>query len=200
MGSQRRFAALAALAPALALVLVGGSSLAGPAPDSKGSSSPSQGADENGSDRTVDTSGVASDQRRLESSMATLGGMAQSAKQDGDAVLAACLEDKVTRGRDVMDVATGELMVIRDQNSSAQQKSFAAEKLGAAADRMDGIVASAKGCSGDQSLEQEDDVARNELDKTEQIPLEDPTIAPTESPVPPAVDQGQPPTVASPTR
>lgn len=182
-----------AMAVALPALLVGGVSLAGPAPEEGAKSeAPS------GTDQTVDLGSVRSNQQRLESSMAKLGQMAEAAKADGDAAMAGCLQDKVTRGQDIMATATPEIMVLRDSSASAQAKSFAAEKLQAAADAMDNVVSAAKGCSGEQELESEDDVTRNELDRTEQIPLQDPTISPTEPDVPPAVDEGQPPTVASP--
>jgi|GEM_PF-2534601 len=182
-----------AMAVALPALLIGGVSLAGPAPeDGATQEAPS------GNDQTVDIGAVRGAEQRLESSMAKLGQMAQAAKSDGDATLAGCLQDKVTRGRDIMATATPELMVLRDASASAQAKSFAAEKLQAAADAMDGVMSAAKGCSGEQELENEDDVTRNEVDKTETIPVQDPTIAPTEPDVPPAVDESQPPTVASP--
>ncbi len=183
---------LFAMAAALPALLVGGLSLAAPAPDAP---APSQDA---GSDKTYDVGAVSEAQSRLEGSMAQLGKMAQAAKSDGDAQLAGCLEDKVTRGQDIVSTATPELMVLRDSTASAQAKSFAAEKLQAAANAMDGVMASAKGCSGEQELEDRDDVTRNELDKTDGIPIQDPTIAPTVPDVPPAIDQAQPPTVASP--
>ena len=191
-GPIRLFAMAAALPALLPLLLGGGLSLAAPAPDAPESSA------EAGTDKTYDRGAVSKAQSRLEGSMAQLGKMAQAAKSDGDAQLAGCLEDKVTRGQDIMSTATPELMVLRDSTASAQAKSFAAEKLQAAANAMDGVMASAKGCSGEQDLENEDDVTRNELDKTDGIPIQDPTIAPTEPDIPPAVDQAQPPTVASP--
>ncbi|MCR9165372.1 MAG: hypothetical protein ACE37F_35130 [Nannocystaceae bacterium] len=181
------------MAVALPALLVGGVSLAGPAPEGG-----DQAEAPTGNDQTIDLGSVRGNQQRLESSMASLGQMAEAAKADGDAALAGCLQDKVTRGKDIMATATAEIMVLRDASASAQAKSFAAEKLQAAADAMDNVMSSAKGCSGEQELESEDDITRNELDRTEQIPLQDPTIAPTEPDVPPAVDEGQPPTVASP--
>lgn len=188
-GPVRMFARVAALPALLPVLLIGTLSLAAPAPDAPA---------EAGSDRTYDRGAVSKAQARLEGSMVQLGKMAQAAKSDGDAQLAGCLEDKVTRGQDIMSTATPELMVLRDTTASAQAKSFAAEKLQAAASAMDGVMASAKGCSGEQDLENEDDVTRNELDKTDGIPLQDPTIAPTVPDVPPAIDAAQPPTVASP--
>jgi hypothetical protein len=184
---------LFAMAVALPALLVGGASLAGPAPEGEAAPTETQ-----GTDQSVDMGAVRSNQARLESSMAKLGEMAQAAKQDGDATRAGCLQDKVTRGQDIMGTATPELMVLRDASASAQAKSFAAEKLQAAADAMDGVMSAAKKCSGEPELESEDDVTRNELDRTETIPVQDPTIAPTEPDVPPAVGEGQPPTVASP--
>lgn len=187
-----------AMAVALPALLVGGVSLAGPAPEPTANGGQAEAP--GGTDQTVDMGVVRGAQNRLESSMAKLGQMAETAKKDGDVTLAGCLEDKVTRGKDIMATATPELMVLRDATASAQSKAFAAEKLQAAADAMDGVVAAARGCSGEQDLENEDNVTRNELDRTETIPVQDPTIAPTEPDVPPAVDEGQPPSVASPSR
>lgn len=191
-GSTRRFRRFAMVA-ALPALFVGGLSFAAPAPEA-----PSASSESDGTDKTYDRAAVSKAQARLEGSMAKLGEMAQAAKNEGDATLAGCLEDKVTRGKDIMGTATPELLVLRDASASAQAKVFAAEKLQAAADAMDGVMAAARGCSGEQELESEDDVTRNELDKTDAIPVQDPTIAPTEPDVPPAVDEGQPPTVASP--
>lgn len=185
-----------AMAVALPALLVGGVSLAGPAPQDEPSEAPSEAP--GGNDVTVDMGAVRSAQSRLEDSMAKLGEMAQRAKQGGDATMASCLEDKVTRGNDIMATATPELMVLRDSTASAQSKAFAAEKLDAAADAMDGVMSSAKRCSGEQELDSEDNVTTNEVDKTETIPVQDPTIAPTKPNVPPAVDDAQPPSVASP--
>ena len=187
-----------AMVVALPALLVGGVSLAEPAPEGDAPSSPT--SEDAGNDMTVDMGAARSAQQRLEDSMAKLGQMAEAAKRDGDAALAGCLQDKVTRGQDIVATANPEIMVLRDSTASAQSKAFAAEKLQAAADAMDGVMASAKGCSGEQDLENEDNVTRNELDRTETIPVQDPTIALTEPDVPPAVDEGQPPTVASPSR
>jgi len=184
-----------AMAVALPALLVGGVSLAEPAPEAGDESS-----EASGNDVTVDMAAARGAQERLESAMAKLGQMAEAAKQDGDASLAGCLQDKVTRGKDILATANPEIMVLRDSTASAQSKSFAAEKLQAAADAMDAVMASAKGCSGEQDLENEDNVTRNQLDRTETIPVQDPTVAPTQPDVPPAVDEGQPPTVASPSR
>ncbi|MEM6295305.1 MAG: hypothetical protein AAGA54_28795 [Myxococcota bacterium] len=186
MKQFRRIAAVVALP----LLLAGGASLAAPAPDA---------APEAGADLSVDMGAVRSAQSRLESGLASLGSMAAAAKSDGDASMASCLEDKVARAQDIMNTADAEMLVLKDQSASAQSKAFAAEKLQAAADAMDGVMSAAKGCSGEQELEENDNVTRNELDKTDTIPVEDPTISPTEPPLPPPVDQGQPPTAASPT-
>ena len=124
--------------------------------------------------------------------------MAEAAKADGDAVLSACILDKLERGRDVMEVATGELMVIQDAGATSRQKSFAVEKLAAAADRMDGLVESGQACTGDQAPEDEDDLTRNEVDEPQTVPVADPTLGGGQPPVLPPVESTQPVTVASP--
>lgn len=174
------------------LLLVGGVTLAGPAPGTGGRESPD-------ADRDIDTVSVSKAQKRIESGMALLGERLRAAKEANDAPLAGCLEDKVVRGRDIMNTATAELLVLRDKSASSQAKTFAAEKLKAAADRMDDLIENAEACLGTDGLEEEDNVTRNELDRDKAIPIEDPTSPPTKPAIPPAIDPLQPPTVASPT-
>jgi hypothetical protein len=188
---------MVSMVAALPALLVGGLSLAAPAPEAP-TAEGSGAANSDGTDKTYDRAAVSKALQSLETSMAKLGQMAQAAKKDGDVTLAGCLQDKVTRGQDIMATATPEELVLRDASASAQAKAFAAEKLQAAAGAMDAVMSAAQACSGEQELQDEDDVTRNQLDKTDTIPVQDPTIAPTEPDVPPAVDEGQPPTAASP--
>jgi hypothetical protein len=184
---------------ALPLLLAGA---AGPAPEGEAAApEPPTGevAPEGGeADRGADIGSVPSIQRRLENAVAELGIMAQQAESDGDATRSACVKSWQQKGQDAMEVATSELLVIRDANSTDLQRSFAVEKLDATAERLETIVSQARKCSGDQSPEDEDDVARTEVDVTQTIPLQDPTLGGGTSPVLPPVDPNLPSTAASP--
>ncbi len=142
--------------------------------------------------------------RALEDAMAELGSLTSEgeAGAGGDAQLAGCLVDKRDRGREVMELATGELLVIQDGSSTEQQRRFATEKLDALAGRMEQLVEAARACSGNTGPEDDDDKTRTEADEPTTVPFADPTIVGTgkpPGPVPPPVDQAGPPTVESPT-
>jgi hypothetical protein len=150
----------------------------------------------------VATAEVGKSRRALEEGMTELGAMASDAvKQNGaDAQLAGCLEDKRDRGREVMEIATSELLVIQDGSSTAQQRQFATEKLDALALRMDQLVEGARACGGGTGPEDDDDKTKTDADEPTTVPYADPTIIGTgNSPVPPPVDDLAPPTVDSPT-
>ncbi|MCA9705872.1 MAG: hypothetical protein KDK70_08505 [Myxococcales bacterium] len=137
-------------------------------------------------------------QRDMENGMARLGELASDAKRDSDLVRAACVLDKQERAQGVMELATGELLVVRDSGASSEARGFAAEKLGAAAERLDDLVEQAKQCVGDKSPEESDDETRNEVEEDPLIPIADPTMPGRQPPVPPPVDDGMPPSVGSP--
>ncbi|MCA9654366.1 MAG: hypothetical protein KC501_30880 [Myxococcales bacterium] len=139
----------------------------------------------------------------MEANMAVLGDLASDAKRDSDLVRAACVLDKQERAQGVMELATGELLVIRDANAGADARGFATEKLVAASQRLEGLVEQARECVGDKTPEQSDDVTRNEVDESPTIPIPDPTVgggAGGGKPpgMPPPVDDGMPPSVGSP--
>lgn len=193
---------------ALPLVLAAGTSAAGPAaeapapeaaPEPEGGVAPEAEAPEGGeADRGADTSSVPEIQSKLEGAMAELGALAAEAEADGDATRSACVKGWQQRGQDAMEVATSELLVIRDDSTTDLARSFAVEKLAATSERLDAIVGSARKCSGDQSPEENDDEARTEVDETKTIPLEDPTLGGGTSPVLPPIDPNLPSTAASP--
>ena len=142
-------------------------------------------------------------QREMEKDLTSIGDLAADAKRDTDLVRAACVLDKQERAEGVMELATGELLVIRDASASAEARSFAVEKLQAAASRLDDLVQLAKDCMGDQSPEMSDDDTKNQMQTSSLIPVLDPTVGGSvgggKPPVmPPPVDDGQPPTVGSP--
>jgi hypothetical protein len=135
----------------------------------------------------------------IEEAMAELGRLTSAADTDKDVVRAACLVDKQERGREVMELVTGELLVVNDGGSTDQQRQFATEKLGALSDRMTRLVEEARSCTGDTGPERKDDKTRTQVDERPTVPYADPTAGGIRPPVPPPVDDGKPPTVESPT-
>lgn len=130
---------------------------------------------------------------RMEEGMSEIGELAIEARAEADLVRATCVLDKQDRANDVMELGTGELLVIRDQTSTDQSRQFALEKLDAASGRIDRLVEEAKACSGQKGPEDEIDITRNESDEPRTIPIWDPTAGLGQSPVPPPVDGGWPP-------
>lgn len=143
--------------------------------------------------------GVGESRAKIEEAMSELGRLTAEADGDQDVVRAACLVDKQERGSEVMELVTGELLVIQDGGSTEQQRTFAAEKLTALSDRMGGLVEQARACAGDASPEDKDNKTRTEVDERPTIPYADPTVGGGRPPVPPPVDDARPPTVESPT-
>jgi hypothetical protein len=174
--------------------------LMGPAASSAGPASPEEGVEDVPSDRGPETRSVPELRDRIEGAMAELGQLAQASRGDTDSVKAACVLDKYERGQGIMEIATGELIVLQDSTATREQKAFAAEKLSAAAERLDGLLREARTCSGETGPEDEDDVTKTEQDEPTTIPVADPTQGGAESPVPPPVDDTRPPTVTSPSQ
>lgn len=143
---------------------------------------------------------VGQSRAKIEAAMSELGQLTAEAEGDQDVARAACLVDKRDRGGEVMELVTGELLVVQDAGATEQQRSFAAEKLSALADRMDGLVDQARACSGDTAPEDKDDKTRTEVDERPTVPYADPTVGGARPPVPPPVDDARPPTVESPTQ
>jgi hypothetical protein len=140
----------------------------------------------------------------MEARMGELGELAANARSDTDLVRAACVLEKEERAQGVMELATSELLVIRDSAATEQQRAFATEKLAAAAERLDSLVKQARECTGDQSPEIEDDLTDNDETVVPLVPEADPTRSggapPQPTPVPPSVDDQRPPTVGSPSK
>ena len=184
----------------LPLVLTAATSFAGPAPaeaPAEAAAAPAPAAPA--------TKPVATIRRDMEVNMGELGELAEQARRDTDLVRAACVLDKQDRAQGVMELATSELLVIRDSNATAESRQFAAEKLAAASERLDDLVEQAKTCSGDTSPELADDETNNDADEVPLVPEADPTQSggsppPGPSPAPPTVNDGRPPTVGSPSQ
>jgi hypothetical protein len=143
--------------------------------------------------------GIGISRANIDAAMTELGQLTSQADGESDVVRAACLIDKQERGGEVMELVTNEVLVIQDAGSNDQQRTFAAEKLGALSDRMNGLVDQARACAGDASPEDKDNKTRTEVDERPTVPFADPTASGGRAPVPPPVDDGRPPTVESPT-
>lgn len=143
--------------------------------------------------------GISESRAKIDAAMTELGQLTAQADGESDVVRAACLIDKQERGGEVMELVTTEVLVIQDGGSTDQQRTFAAEKLGALSERMGGLVDQARACAGDASPEDKDNKTRTEVDERPTVPFADPTASGARAPVPPPVDDVRPPTVESPT-
>lgn len=117
--------------------------------------------------------------------------------QENAAAAAACFDAMRSRGNDVMEVATGELLLLQEGQASDADKALARAKLGAASAALAAIQAEALRCTGEEGLAVQAP-AQTEVDTPSTIPMADPTLAGTQSPVPPPVDLHSPVTVGSP--
>lgn len=84
----------------------------------------------------------------LERGMTELGELAGRARQSGDMLRIACVQDKQDRAGAVMEVATGDMLVVQDPVVDAPTRAFAGEKLAEAAQQMNGLVGQARACQG----------------------------------------------------
>ena len=110
------------------------------------------------------------------------------AREDSDMVRLNCLVDKRDRADEVMELATDELLVIRNPQTTEQARAFAREKLEAAATRLEGLVQEAAICDGDQAPEDSNDATRNESSEPKTIPVNDATGAAPGPKLPPVLD------------
>ncbi len=130
--------------------------------------------------------------------MGQIGSIAAEAKSDQDLVRLACIADKQQRAADVMQLGTTEILIARDATSSTQARTFAAQKLAAAGERLATLVDEAKACAGEEGPEELDDATRTDADEPRTVPFNDPSAGlGVLSPVPPAGADVWPP-VASP--
>jgi len=84
----------------------------------------------------------------LEGGLTELGELAARARQSGDMIRIACVQDKQDRANAVVEVATGDLAVAQDAAADAQTRAFAGEKLGEAAQQLQALVSKARVCTG----------------------------------------------------
>jgi len=121
----------------------------------------------------------------LERGLTELGELAQRARQSGDMVRIACVQDKQDRANAVVEVATGDLVVAADAAADAQTRAFAGEKLGEAVQQLQGLVSKARACTGKEEAGRPD--ASNDAQVPQVVLPQDPT-----GPTPP-LSRGLPP-------
>lgn len=139
--------------------------------------------------------GVGSARGTIERGMTELGTLLTRARQSGDMARTACVQDKRDRAEIVLEVATGEILVLQDPSADGQSRAFAGEKLSEAADRISGLVGQARACSGGDDEKRTD--AQNTADQPKTVIPTDPTSsAPGVQRLPPRIDPRPP--VASP--
>jgi hypothetical protein len=161
-----------------ALVIASGISLAGPGPDAE----PAVAGD---SAETL--------RQQVEAGMTQLAQEEEAAQKSRDFARTACVVDKREQGEEVLELATDEILIIRDPSSGEQARRFAHDKLAAAADRMDLLVEDARTCGVSAQQLADRDKARTDQNKDSTIPAEDPTQGMGASPVPPVIGGSWPP-------
>lgn len=131
----------------------------------------------------------------IEGGMSELGTLLLRARQSGDGVRIACVQDKRDRADSVLEVATGEILVLQDPSVDGQSRAFAGEKLAEAADRLSGLVSQARACQG--GPDEASGGGNNESNQPKTVIPNDPTsTVPTGPRLPPRIDPRPP--VASP--
>ncbi|HEY8375598.1 MAG TPA: hypothetical protein VIK91_03875 [Nannocystis sp.] len=126
----------------------------------------------------------------IERSMTELGTLLTRARQAGDMVRVACVQDKRDRADVVLEVATGEILVLQDPTADAQTRAFAGAKLSEAADRISGLVAQARACQGGGDDSQR--TAQNEANQPKTVIPADPTASSPIPRLPPRIDPRPP--------
>lgn len=138
---------------------------------------------------------VASARGSLERGMTELGTLLMRARQSGNMTRIACVQDKQDRAESVLEVATGEILVLQDPSADAQTRAFAGEKLVEATERLAGLVGQARACEGGDAETRS--VSENASTTTQSVMPTDPTSnVPTAPRLPPRIDPRPP--VASP--
>ena len=148
--------------------------LAAPAASTPGDASPGAATPDSGGDASpAPAMSVAQARGALERGMTELGELAARARQSGDALRIACVQDKQDRAGAVMEVATSDMLVVQDPATDAQTRAFATDKLGESAEQMKGLVGQARACQGRE--EAADGKASNEARTPQGVLPQDPT-------------------------
>lgn len=121
---------------------------------------------------------VAQIEVELEQKMEELGELSSDSREESDIVRADCVRQKYARAQETMELATTELLIIRDSSTSAQARAFAIEKLEAANERLGGMVDGAKACQGVLVPQENENVTKNDKDEQNPVPNVDPSKPP----------------------
>lgn len=127
----------------------------------------------------------------IERGMTELGTLLTRARQSGDTVRIACVQDKRDRAEIVLEVATGEILVLQDPGADGQTRAFAGEKLSEAAGRLSNLVGQARACQGGGEEAQGGGQNASTQPKTV-IPLDPTSTVPTGPRLPPRIDPRPP--------
>ncbi len=131
----------------------------------------------------------------LERGVTELGTLLARARQSGNMTRVACVQDKRDRADSILEVATGEILLLQDPSVDAQSRAFAGEKLAEAADRLSGLVSQARACQGGGDEDRK--AADNQANQPKTVIPSDPTSTVPSTPrLPPRIDPRPP--VASP--
>lgn len=131
----------------------------------------------------------------IERSMAELGNLLLRARQSGNMTRVACVQDKRDRADSVLEVATGEILVLQDPAADAQSRALAGEKLAESSDRLTGLVSQARACQG--GGDEDRALSDNKAEQPKSVIPDDPTSTTSTVPrLPPRIDPRPP--VASP--
>lgn len=131
----------------------------------------------------------------LERGVTELGTLLARARQSGNMTRVACVQDKRDRADSILEVATGEILLLQDPSVDAQSRAFAGEKLAEAADRLSGLVSQARACQGGGDEDRK--AADNQANQPKTVIPSDPTSSVPSTPrLPPRIDPRPP--VASP--
>jgi hypothetical protein len=134
---------------------------------------------------------VGTSRSSIERGMTELGTLLTRARQSGDTVRIACVQDKRDRAEIVLEVATGEILVLQDPGADGQTRAFAGEKLSEAAGRLSGLVGQARACQGGGEEAQGGGQNASTQPKTV-IPLDPTSTVPTGPRLPPRIDPRPP--------
>lgn len=131
----------------------------------------------------------------IERNISELGNLLLRARQSGNMTRVACVQDKRDRADSVLEVATGEILVLQDPAVDAQSRAFAGEKLSEAAGRLSGLVNQARACQG--GGDEDKSSSENQANQPKSVIPNDPTsTVPSVPRLPPRIDPRPP--VASP--
>ena len=124
---------------------------------------------------TGDVPSAESSQLRIEEALSALAEEAARATRSGDVLRIAHVQAERERVTEPLRLIDEELQIINDPNQTAQARVFAAEKLAAAAEKLEQIVRNAQNFEQSLGPEESDDVTNTKSDEPSTIPLDDPT-------------------------